>query len=119
MISVMASKDNVNLAIGFSTSVIFQMRCADPLKDSGADTTTFSDANLRVILLFYSMVILYISRVFQKDFCIQFHFASVFDFARLAILKPWVLQSTYGTSWVFSTPKVPYCSKFPPLILLC
>ena len=34
-----------NLAIGFSTLVIFQMRCADPLKDSGADTTTFSDAS--------------------------------------------------------------------------
>ena len=30
------------------------MRCADPLKDSGADTTTFSDASLCAIPLLYS-----------------------------------------------------------------
>ena len=49
-----AIKAKASLVIGFSTLVIFQMRCADPLKDSGADTTTFSDASLRVIFLFYS-----------------------------------------------------------------
>jgi hypothetical protein len=42
---VIAIKAKANLTIGFSTLVIFQMRCADPLKDSGADTTTFSDAS--------------------------------------------------------------------------
>jgi len=40
-----AIKAKANLAIGFSTLVIFQIRCADPLKDGGADTTTFSDAS--------------------------------------------------------------------------
>lgn len=32
-----------------SASVIFQMRCAEPMKDSGADRTTFSDANFSLI----------------------------------------------------------------------
>lgn len=31
------------------TSVIFQMRAAEPEKDVGADTTTFSDASLSLI----------------------------------------------------------------------
>lgn len=54
-INVTASSTNAILAIGFSTFVIFQMRCADPLNDSGADITTFSEANWRVIHLFYSL----------------------------------------------------------------
>lgn len=40
-----AIKAKASLVIGFSTLVIFQMRCAEPLKDSGADTMTFSDAS--------------------------------------------------------------------------
>ena len=44
-INVTANNTSAVFAIGFSTFVIFQMRCADPLNYSGADITTFSDAN--------------------------------------------------------------------------
>lgn len=45
IINVTASNTSVIFKIGFSTFVSFQIRCADPLNDSGADMTTFSDAN--------------------------------------------------------------------------
>lgn len=44
---------NNALASGRSTCVIFQIRCAEPMNENGADTTTFSDDNLVLMLLFY------------------------------------------------------------------
>jgi hypothetical protein len=41
------------LASRLSTCVIFQIRCAEPMNENGADTTTFSDGNLILMLLFY------------------------------------------------------------------
>lgn len=67
-INVTATSDSIVFAIGFSTLVIFQMRCAEPLNDNGADTTTFSDANWRLIFLFYSIFTGIISDVNCKDF---------------------------------------------------
>ena len=37
---------------GFSTSVIFQMRFAEPINDSGEDITTFSDFSLPMLLVY-------------------------------------------------------------------
>ena len=42
---IVASRTKNNLSIRLSTFVILQMRCADPAKERGADTTTFSDAS--------------------------------------------------------------------------
>ncbi len=41
------------LASRLLTCVIFQIRCAEPMNENGADTTTFSDGNLLLMLLFY------------------------------------------------------------------
>jgi hypothetical protein len=40
-----AMSARMNLRNRLLTSVIFQMRCAEPANENGADITTFSDAN--------------------------------------------------------------------------
>lgn len=48
-----ASGTSSILASRLSTCVIFQIRCSEPINEKGADTTTFSDGSLLLMLLFY------------------------------------------------------------------